>query len=68
VKNTTDATSAASTAFTSTPPAAAEVAIGFSSSRCLPAAAARAAMAACTSGGTANATPSTPARNSPKSA
>ena len=68
VKKTTDATWAASTASTSAPPAATEVAIGFSSSRCLPAAAARAARAACTSGGTANATPSTAARNSSKSA
>ena len=42
-------------------------AIGFSSSRCLPARAARVASGACTSGGTAKSTASTLARNASKS-
>ena len=50
VKNTTDATWACSTAWTRTSASAAEVAMGFSSNRCLPARAAVVAMAACTSG------------------
>ena len=52
-----------STASTRSSASASEIASGFSSSRCFPARAAAAAMGACTSGGTANATPSTAARN-----
>ena len=68
VKKTTEATWASSTAATSLSASSADSATGFSSSRCLPACAARTASGACTCGGTANATASTLSRNAPKSA
>jgi hypothetical protein len=67
VKKTTEATPAFWTAAATASASSAQSAIGFSSSRCLPASAARIASGACTSGGTANATASTLSRNSPKS-
>src|SRR5215472_15531895 len=67
VKNTTEATPDASTAATSLSASSMASAIGFSSSRCLPASAARIASGACTCGGTANATASTASRNAPTS-
>ena len=67
VKNTTDATPASATARVRASAAGSDVAMGFSSSRCLPAAAALVARPACTSGGTANATASTSARKASKS-
>ena len=63
MKNTTEATPAPSTASTRPSAAGSVSAMGFSSSRCLPSRAACVAMAACTSGGTANDTASTAARN-----
>src|SRR5579875_1658207 len=67
VKKTTEATPAASTAATSLSASSRDSATGFSSSRCLPASAARIASGACTCGGTANETASTASRNEPKS-
>src|SRR4051812_14847797 len=61
VKNTTEATPAAATASTTRSAAATDRATGFSISRCLPAAAARSASGACTSGGSAKLTASTSA-------
>ena len=63
VKKTTDATPAAVTASASASALAALSATGFSSRRCLPAVAARIASSLCTSGGSENATASTPLRN-----
>ena len=67
VKKTTEATPAFSTAVTTASASATDSATGFSSSRCLPASAARIASGACTSGGTANETASTLPRNASKS-
>ena len=68
VKKTTDATSPPATAATRSSASACAMAMGFSSIRCLSARAAAAAMGACTSGGTAKATPSTAASSASTSA
>ena len=67
VKKTTDATPASATAAASWSASAAEMATGFSRSRCLPARAACTAIGHCTSGGTEKATASTSARNASRS-
>ena len=67
VKNTTDATWAWLTAAASLSASSSVSAIGFSSSRCLPARAAWVASGACTSGGSAKSTASTLARKLSKS-
>jgi hypothetical protein len=68
VKNTIDATSAASTASTTASAPATVSASGLSSMRCRPAFAARAARPACTSGGRAIAIASTSAISASTSA
>src|SRR4051812_32065951 len=67
VKNTTEATPEAVTASTTRSAAATDRATGFSRSRCLPAAAARSASGACTSGGSAKLTASTSASSASRS-